>query len=402
MNVTKTGGLPRAVYAIIGVVVLLMAGFVYAWSLLSSPIGADFPEWSAAELSMTFTVCMTSFCLGGFVAGLIIKKTTARVNMIISAALFFGGFMLTSGIEDFMTLYISYGVMCGTASGFAYNAVLSVIPRYFPDKQGLISGALLMGFGASSMIIGSAFTALTPAEPFAWRGSFQVMAVIMGVLLFLASFFMKAPENQATTLKKSSVNSSSVDLSPQQMLKSSSFWFLFIWVVLMSILGLVVISQAKTMAELAGDGISVNTISLIVGMISICNGLGRLFFGGLFDKLGYKKTGYLINLTGFIGIACLFGATSLGNIVLVVAGFIFVGASYGGGPTMSAACTAYFFGRKNYPINFPIMNMSLMVASFASPIAGGLYESSGNFTTTLLLLTVGLAISAVIMKCINK
>ena len=58
----------RWIYAAVGVMVLLLAGMVYAWSVLSSPIGAYFPEWSKAQLSLTFTICMGFFCVYGGIA----------------------------------------------------------------------------------------------------------------------------------------------------------------------------------------------------------------------------------------------------------------------------------------------------------------------------------------------
>ena len=47
--------------------VLLMSGMVYAWSVFSSAIGAEFPSWSKASLSLTFTLVMVFFCLGGLI-----------------------------------------------------------------------------------------------------------------------------------------------------------------------------------------------------------------------------------------------------------------------------------------------------------------------------------------------
>ena len=51
----------RFLYAAVGLVVLLFAGFVYGWSIFAAPIGADFPAWSKAQLSLTFTICMAFF-----------------------------------------------------------------------------------------------------------------------------------------------------------------------------------------------------------------------------------------------------------------------------------------------------------------------------------------------------
>ena len=52
----------RGLYAVIGVIILLMAGLVYAWSVMAKPIGASRP-WTAAQLSLTFTLVMVFFCI---------------------------------------------------------------------------------------------------------------------------------------------------------------------------------------------------------------------------------------------------------------------------------------------------------------------------------------------------
>ena len=95
----------RFLYAAVGLVVLLFAGFVYGWSIFAAPIGADFPAWSKAQLSLTFTICMAFFCLGGFAAGNLSKKIPVRVNVIFSAALFLVGFFLVSRADSLPMLY---------------------------------------------------------------------------------------------------------------------------------------------------------------------------------------------------------------------------------------------------------------------------------------------------------
>ena len=50
--------------AIVGVILLLLAGMVYAWSVLSIPIAQEFASWTKAQLSMTFTLTMILFCVG--------------------------------------------------------------------------------------------------------------------------------------------------------------------------------------------------------------------------------------------------------------------------------------------------------------------------------------------------
>ena len=106
--------LNRWVYAIIGVITLLLAGLVYAWSVMSKSIGASRPDWTAAQLSMTFTMVMAFFCIGCLIAGMMAKKVSPKIYIILSGILFLAGFMIasTTGTSP-ATLYLGFGVLCG-------------------------------------------------------------------------------------------------------------------------------------------------------------------------------------------------------------------------------------------------------------------------------------------------
>ena len=64
----------RGLYAVIGVIVLLLVGLVYAWSVMAKSIGAAFPDWTQQQLSLTFTLTMTMFCVGCLVGGFMAKR----------------------------------------------------------------------------------------------------------------------------------------------------------------------------------------------------------------------------------------------------------------------------------------------------------------------------------------
>jgi len=86
----------RWTYVAAGVVVLLFAGLVYAWSVMSVPIAAEFPQWTKAQLSLTFTIVMIVFCLGQLLCGVLAGKMSARVNVWAAAVCFLAGFYLAS------------------------------------------------------------------------------------------------------------------------------------------------------------------------------------------------------------------------------------------------------------------------------------------------------------------
>ena len=391
--------LNRWVYAIVGVIVLLFAGLVYTWSVLNTPIAAEFADWSKAQLSMTFTIVMIMFCIGSLLCGLLTGKLSAKMAVRIGAVLFLLGFFLASRTQSLAMLYIGFGVLCGLSSGLCYNAVMSTMVRWFPDRPGLISGVLLMGFGGGSFIIGKLYQAWTPVEIGGWRASFLVMGIIIFVVLAICSFFFVAPGADfvapAAKNGKAAVRAAGREYKPLEMLKKPSFWLYYVWAIALSAAGLALISQASGVVWEASASQTAGAVATIVGLISICNALGRVLFGGMYDKYGRSLSMQLVNILFIVTSGVLILALTAKSVVVVIIGFILGGLAYSGvTPTNSAFCRAYF-GPANYPVNFSLINSNLIFASFGSTISGALFDASGSYNATFFLI-IGLAVVGIL------
>ena len=151
----------RWVYLAVGVAALLFAGIIYGWSILKAPLAAEF-GWTADQLALNFTMTMCFFCLGGTAGGILAKRLGVRPALILAGALSCLGFLLTARLDggSVAMLYASYGLLAGLGIGIAYNVIISTVNAWFPDKKGTCSGALMMGFGASALVVGNAMSAL--------------------------------------------------------------------------------------------------------------------------------------------------------------------------------------------------------------------------------------------------
>ena len=401
----------RWVYGAVGVLVMLFAGLVYAWSVLARPIGEFFTDWSSAELSFTFTLCMMFFCLGGFISGIISKKFNPKTMLKISALLFLVGFYLASKANQITTLYVGYGVIAGFASGVAYNTIMGNITKFFPDCPGLISGVLLMGFGFGSFLIGKVYQGVTPsgAGIDAWRYSFLVFGVILFAVIFVCSFFICKPTDKEVKeitkdmkQERLKVKLEKTEFTPSKMLKRSSFWIFFAWATFLSASGLAIISQASGVAMEVNKAASAGTISTVVGLISIFNGVGRVMFGSLFDRIGRLKTMILNNILFLISILILMLAIKSGQFTLIIVGFIAIGLAYGGITPTNSAFVNDFYGSENYAVNLSLINMNLFIASFGSTIAGTLYDSTGSYFSTLTAMIVAVVCSFIFTFMVKK
>lgn len=404
--------LNRWIYAVVGVIVLLFAGLIYAWSVLVTPISQEFTNWSNTSLSLTFTICMIFFCLGGLIGGLLQKKIDVKINVWLAAVLFLIGFFISSKAQSIATLYVGYGVLAGFASGLAYNSVMSTMSKWFLDKQGLISGILLMGFGLGSFIIGKIYQAYTSTDIGGWRTSFMIFGIILVIVLGIGGFFFVKPGDDfvppVSASKGKEKNSNKInkelviDVNSVQMVKRPSFWFYFVWATLLGAAGLALISQASGIAGEVGKGVSASTIATVVGLISICNGIGRVIYGGMFDKLGRFKTMMTVVVVFFISALLLIIAFKSKSFGILIVGFMLCGASYGGITSTNSAFINSFYGATNYPVNFSIINLNLIIASFGSTIAGALYDSSGSYLSTIFMMIGAIALSFICVVSIKR
>jgi len=393
----KNTTVKRTPIALFGVLILLFAGMIYSWSVLSRFIAAEFTEWTSVSLSLTFTLVMTFFCAGGILGGIYIKKHSPRWLVIGGAVLLLGGFLLSSAAQSVAVLYVGFGFMCGLGSGFAYNGVMSSVTKWFPDKQGLISGILLMGFGFSSFLVGKLFQALTPAAAGGWRSSFTVMGIATAAVLIIGSFFIRLPDKDTVLPEAKGKKARAVgkDHTAGQMLKTSNFWFYYIWALAVGAAALALISQASGVALAAVPELTGGQVATYVGLISIANGIGRVIVGWIYDKRGRKTAMFSVDAAMILAVVCLVLSLKLGSLAVMVFGFVLMGLGYGGSPVCNSAYAVSKFGNKNFAVNFPIINTCLLPASFSGTIAGAFLDKSGSYSSIFVMMAVVIVVELV-------
>ena len=384
----------RWLYLVIGTISLLFAGVIYAWSILKAPLSAEF-GWSASALSLNFTLTMCCFCVGGMLGGLLSKRFSLRFACILSAGLAAGGFLIASGMGNRIgTLYLSYGVMAGLGIGIAYNCIISTVNAWFPDKKGLSSGVLMMGFGASALVIGSAADALIQNPALGWRFAFRMIGIALGVVLVLAALILrKAPE--AAPTQKGGSASGGKDYTTAEMLRSLTFWKALTLIVFLAAVGNTVISMAKDLA--LSVGLAAGAATVLVGILSVCNGLGRVITGLVFDRFGRRTTMLAANLMTIAAAGIVLVSILVHSPVLGVIGLCLTGLSYGTCPTISSAFTSEVFGTKYFPMNFAVMNCNLIFASFIATGASLINTATGGYAVAFILL-LALSVTALLLN----
>lgn len=391
----------------LGVVTLFFAGIIYAWSIINFPftehnrLGEGVCDLCSAihftpsQLSLNFTITMCFFCISGFVSGILDKKISPRIRLIISAILLIAGFAITSSIQydsdwSLPLLYLGYGVMAGTGIGIVYNVIISKTNAWFPDKSGISSGALMMGFGFSALVLGNLMSKLFHVESIGWRKTYLGFGIIIGAVIIIASFFVKAPSADLEFPKaKKSADSSLKNYTTSEMTKTFNFWKLFVFFILLAAVGNTAIAGAKGQFETLG---LVSSAALWASLVTICNGVGRIASGAFFDAFGLRKTQYLTSAVVILATSLTCAGYAFESSIAGTIGLLLCGFSYGFCPTASSAFVGAIFGKKHFGLNFSTLNLILIPASFVPTLFSGL-DSTIKFGALTAFSVLGLIIN---------
>lgn len=383
----------RRLFLFTGVLVMLFSGVLYAWSILKIPFTEEF-SWASGFLALNFTMTMCFFCLGAFFGSLLNKKIGIRLTLLISALLSGAGFILTgflsAGFPYFLIL--TYAVFAGTGIGIAYNVVVSCVTSWFPDKKGFSSGCLMLGFGLSTLILGNLIDSLYQNEAFGWRKAFFALGAVLFAVLSAASMILRKPDENVrlpeAEVKKSRVSEAFErrDFTTSEMLRNFTFWRAFICMTLLTAVGNSVISFARDLV-LSVDA-SPDVATTMVGVLAVCNGIGRILTGIAFDRFGRKITMYGANIITIIAAAVTLIAVGINSLPMCILGLCLTGISYGSCPTVTSAFTSAFYGQKHFPVNYSIINFNLIFASFIAGAGNTLMINTGGYTVSFIMLLV--------------
>ena len=397
----------RNLMLILGVFSMLFAGIIYAWSILKVPMQAEL-NMAKTDLALNYTLTMCFFCLGGFLGSILSKKIGVMYSIISAGALAGLGFVFTGLFANGNAplLFLTYALMAGGGIGIEYNVIISSVNAWFPDKKGFCSGCLMMGFGASTLVLGNMADAMFDVSAIGWRGTYVILGIALGLSLIITGLLLKRPTEadilpEAAKAVAKDEEFEKRDFTPIEMLKRFSFWRAFILLICLTAVGSSVISFARDLALSVNAGEDLATT--LVGVLSICNGLGRIATGKTFDMLGRKKTMIAANIITIFAAGVTLLAVYIGSLPLCILGLCLTGLSYGASPTVSSAFTSAFYGIKHFPTNFSIMNFNLMAASFiATACANLLQASGGDYTAPFILLLVLSSVALALNLSIKK
>jgi len=397
---------------VIGAILIQLAlGAIYAWSVFT-PTLID-AGWTIVNTQVVFSVGLAFFAIVMVLAGKKLNSWGPR-NLAISGGLILGlGYLLAGlfGGTDFILLVIFIGVLGGSGIGLAYVVPIAVGMRWFPDKKGMITGLAVAGFGFGAMgwvKLAGAWGHLI--QNIGLSTTFTVYGIIFAIMVILGGLTMIFPPEgwkpEGFVEENSGAATSNSNFESSQMLKTAQFYMIWLVFFFGASAGLMSIGLMKLypMEALVKTGFSGTEAKAIAGtamavFFSLANGLGRIGWGTISDKLGRKASIFIMSASQGIVVICF--TFMAGTPALLYLGATLIGFNFGGNFALFPAITADTFGTKNVGNNYPFIFLSYGVGGIAGPIMGGVLGGLGNFSLAFTICGVACLAGALIIALVK-
>jgi len=398
-------------FVVLGAIIIqLCLGAIYAWSVFTKPLVEAL--WTKTQTQAVFAAGLAFFAIVMVIAGRLMPKLGPK-KLAMSGGVVLGlGYLLAGlfGGTDFWRIFFFIGVIGGSGIGLAYVVPIAVGMRWFPDKKGLITGLAVAGFGfGATLWVKLAGNWGSLIADFGLSKTFTIYGIIFFAAVVLGSLWMKfPPENwkpkgwePEKEKKKAAV--SGIQLKSGQMLRTPQFYMILLTFAFGASAGLMSIGLMKLfpMQALIANGIGEVAASGIAGtamavFFSLANGLGRIAWGAISDKLGRKKSIVLMMATQ--GIFVILFQWIAGTPALLYLGAALIGFNFGGNFALFPTITADTFGTKYIGQNYGWVFLAYGIGGIFGPIMGGKLGDMNNFSLAFIICGILCLIAAGIIS----
>ncbi len=401
--------LDRRLVVVGALLIQLCLGAIYAWSVFTPELQKAPFNFTSTQTQIIFSVSLATFAIVMVLAGRWQAQSGPRIVALTGGAVLGAGYILAGLFgQSFWTQVLFIGVVGGAGIGLAYVCPIAVGVKWYPDKKGLITGLGVAGFGFGALIWvylagnwGHLLESLGVLKVFLIYGVIFAVAVIAGSTWMVnppegyAPKGWKAPKPAGKGKGKDVVK---VDYMPNEMLHMPQFYAIWGMFIFSSMAGLMTIGNIKLFgidALQARAGLTAEAASLAAGtamavFYSLANGIGRIVWGMVADKIGYKLS--LVIMCAVQGVVMLLFYLLGGNQFLLYLAATLIGFNFGGNFALFPLATSDMFGAKNLGRNYGWVFTAYGVGGIVGPIMAGILrdasKSTGGLQGWLVVFTI--------------
>ncbi|MGD9537529.1 MAG: OFA family MFS transporter [Alphaproteobacteria bacterium] len=366
----------------------LCLGTVYAWSYFQPELVRQF-RWTNTETSWAFGFAILFLGLAAAWGGMNLSRFGPRKLAIAGGLLFGAGYLLASlalTLHSLALFYVGYGVVAGTGIGLGYVTPMSTVTKWFPDKRGLLTGIVAMGFGLGAFVLSVVLAPLLMAafsRDLAWV--FGALGVILGgVATLCAGFLRNPPEGYlpkgyvAPKAKKAHGDpyiaaAEAQELPLRHYLLAGQYWMMWTIFFFNIAAGIAIISfqsplyqQIWKLEEPALDRLTLGVYgATLIAVSSLFNGFGRIFWGAVSDRLGRVNTFRLLLATQMVAFGILMTEQDPWLFALLIC---YVLSCFGGGFAIMPSFVMDVYGQKRMSTFYGIILTAWSAAGILGPL----------------------------------
>jgi OFA family oxalate/formate antiporter-like MFS transporter len=386
------------------VLIQLCLGAIYAWSVFTPGL-RDF-GWSKVQTQIVFSVGLATFAIVMVLAGRKLADWGPQRLALAGGLTLGAGYALAglAGGTNFWAVLLGVGLIGGAGIGLAYVVPIAVGMRWFPDHKGMITGAAVAGFGFGALgwvKLAGSWGGLI--DSIGLDGTFIVYGILFAALVSVGSIWMKMPPAGWLPdgfVAPQAAGQGGENFTPREMLRTPQFHLISLTFMVSAGAGLMAIGLMKLypIEALTDNGLLEDEASAIAGtamavFFSLANGVGRLAWGAISDKLGRKTS--VVTMAASQGIFLLLFVAMAGNELTLYLAAALIGFNFGGNFALFPALTADEFGNGVVGENYPWVFLSYGAGGIIFPILGGWLGDMGNFPLAFVICGVGCLIGAV-------
>jgi MFS family permease len=392
----------RWIFVLLGIVINMCMGAVYAYSVFKKPLEELFKVGST-QSNLPFMIFIAVFALFTFFAGRFIDKYGPRKVMIIGSIVVGIGWILTQFASSISMVILTYGIIAGAGVGLVYGAPIAVSTRWFPDKKGLAVGLTVMGFGMSAFV--TAPIAKFCISTYGCLSTFGIMGTVFLIVQVILSIPMKFPPAgwvpPGWKPPKGAAGVAAKSFSTGQMLSTSSFYGLWLCYVIGTTAGLMAIGISAAVGK-ETIGLDTGTAATLVSVFAVFNGGGRPLFGWLTDKINPRNAAIISFVIIFLASVGML-MSGQGASTLYTLSFCGFWLCLGGWLAIGPTTTATFFGvdglAQKYGVVFSAYGLGAIIGGI---ISGSAKDAFGSylvaFWPTAGMAVIGVVIALFLLK----
>ena len=364
-------------------------GSVYAWSMFVLPISKQL-SISTQLIQFAFSLAIFFLGMSASFGGKLVEKNVKK-SAIVSTICFCSGLLLTSlaiKYNSLIGIYIGYGCLMGIGLGIGYITPIKTLMLWFKEQKGLATGIAITGFGFASAIASPLITFLL--TKFSIANTFNILGVIYFIPMIIAFLLIKKPYWYVESIEES-------EFKVLSMFKNKTFIGIWVMIFLNISSGLALISVASPIMSEINTPIA--RISLIIAIMGIFNGLGRLLFSALSDKLKDRN-----NIYKFIfGLSAIMMIITIFFHSFIIVSLCVISTCYGAGFSNLPSLLSDKFGMDNISkIHGLELTAWAMAGLVGNQLSTFIKNTTGSYLNILVILLMTYAIGFVICSKISN